>query len=90
MESKWISVNDFVPQHGISVIAYDPSLWVHAMEVRKGGGCVCKGMDNVGEFCAQIGWAVGGGEADGVTHWMYFPSPPNTQTEATDGTHTIS
>ena len=28
----------------------------------------------------QIAWQ-GDGEADGVTHWMYFPSPPNTRTE---------
>jgi len=89
MECKWISVNDFLPEHGISVIAYDPSLWVHAMEVSK-GGLVCKGTANVGEFCTQRGWAVDGGEADGVTHWMYFPSPPNTRTEATDGTHAIT
>jgi|GEM_PF-6782747 len=85
MKCKWISVNDFVPEDGISVIAYDPSLWVHAMDDRE-GRFVCRGIDNVGQFCSGIGWAVGGGEADGVTHWMYFPSPPNTRTEATDGT----
>lgn len=88
MEGKWISVNDFLPEPGISVIAYDPSLWVHAMQVRNDVEFVCKGIDNVGEFVSDNTWAVGGGPTDLVTHWMYFPSPPNTRKEATDGAST--
>ena len=69
--SNWVSVGDSVPEFGIPVIVYDPSFW----KTDASGGWSCSGTDNVGEFTSN-GWALGGGPADGITHWMYFPSPP--------------
>ena len=72
MAGKWISCDDYLPEIGKCVIAFDPELW---RETCAGewwsGGADC----NAGEWWGD-GWRVAGGRAN-VTHWMPFPNRPN-------------
>jgi hypothetical protein len=69
MAGEWISVDDYLPEIGKCVIAFDPEL---SRESAKG---FFYGADhNVGEFWGGQ-WRVAGGPAN-VTHWMPFPQSP--------------
>ena len=69
MAGKWISCDDYLPQVGKCVIAFDPEVW------RETAGGFFGGADsNAGEWWGD-GWRVAGHPAN-VTHWMPFPYPP--------------
>ena len=74
MTGEWISVEDYLPEIGKCVIAFDPELWTEIGRGFEGAG------QNAGEWWGDY-WRIEGGEAN-VTHWMPFPKPPE---EATDG-----
>jgi len=75
MTGEWISVEDYLPEIGKCVIAFDPELWTES-----GSGVYLSAGNNAGEWWGDC-WRIEGGEAN-VTHWMPFPKPPE---EAKDG-----
>jgi hypothetical protein len=68
MASEWISCDDYLPEIGKCVIAFDPVMWTENGEGFLGADC------NVGEWWGDE-WRVAGGAAN-VTHWMPFPNLP--------------
>lgn len=68
MAGEWISCDDYLPQVGKCVIAFDPELWAEYGEGFSGSD------RNAGEWWGD-GWSVAGQPAN-VTHWMPFPHPP--------------
>jgi hypothetical protein len=69
MAGEWIACEDYLPQVGKCVIAFDPEVW------RETGSCMSGADSNAGEWWGNDGWRVAGQPAN-VTHWMPFPHPP--------------
>lgn len=69
MSCEWISVDDYLPEIGKCVIAYDPDLWS-----KSSSGMFAGADNNVGEWYGFY-WRVAGSPAN-VTHWMPFPPSP--------------
>lgn len=60
---KWISVEDRLPEEGISVLYYFGCVGVHKGKYKKNG------RSNI--FYGNSGFLT-----DDVTHWMPLPEPP--------------
>ena len=69
MTGEWILVDDYLPEIGKCVIAFDNDLWTIG-----GGGSGCDAGNNAGEWWGDC-WRIAGSEAN-VTHWMPFPDRP--------------
>lgn len=68
LKSKWISVEERLPENSIGVLVTDGT------DVSEGWLCTCSSKEG-----AKVVWGLGSnddGPYDPITHWMPLPEPP--------------